>query len=299
MTDRATRRTRGAFAAAVAIVMLLSWGAVAAPSPVQGAATFVVNRIGDEADLNVANAACDVSTNSGNQCTLRAAIQEANDTPGADVINFNITITSKTITPATPLPTITGRVTINGYSQTNAKANTKSVGNDAVIKIVLDGVNAGTSTNGLVFDASDSLVKGLVIQRFGNAGIVLNGSGNRVQGNFIGTNGTATEARPNKFGVVVNGPEQPYRRHGHGRAQCHFRQYPGRHRDVRRRFERHAYPGQLHRHQSNGQRRARQQVGSGPSRGRIQRGWRRCRRRAERDLRKRSGRHHEQRDLPQ
>jgi parallel beta-helix repeat protein len=196
---------RQGFGFAITLV-LAATGFAAQPSAVVASTTFVVNRIGDQPDLNLANAACDVSSNSGSQCTLRAAIQEANDTSGADTINFNITSTSKTITPATPMPPITGPVTINGYSQANTKANTKSIGNDAVIKIVLDGINAGATTDGLVFDASDSLVKGLVIQRFGDAGIVLNGSDNRVQGNFIGTNGTATEARPNKFGVAINGP---------------------------------------------------------------------------------------------
>ena len=47
------------------------------------AANFVVNRTGDAPDANINNAACDSNASQrGNQCTLRAAIQEANDTAG-------------------------------------------------------------------------------------------------------------------------------------------------------------------------------------------------------------------------
>src|SRR5687767_3231101 len=48
---------------------------------------------------------------------LRAAINNANNTPGADTINFNIAGTGvKTISPTSELPDITGPVTIDGYS---------------------------------------------------------------------------------------------------------------------------------------------------------------------------------------
>ena len=175
--------------------------------PVAATTTFVVNRIGDAPDLNLANAACDVSSKTGRQCTLRAAIQEANDTPGADTIKFNITSTSKTIAPTTPLPPITGKVTINGYSQTNAAANSNATGNNAVLKIILDGVNAGDNTDGLVLAANDSLIRGLVIQRFDGSGIEITGNNNVIAGNFIGTNAAGTEARKNTVGVTVLGSQ--------------------------------------------------------------------------------------------
>jgi len=193
---------RPAFAAVLCLAVALPFLGVL---PVAATTTLVVNRIGDQADLNLANAVCDVSTNTGNQCTLRAAIQEANDTPGLDTINFNITSTSKTITPATPLPPIVGTVTINGYSQANAAVNTNATGNNAVLKIILDGVNAGADADGLAIQANDSLVRGLVIQRFDGAGIEITGSGNVVAGNLIGTNAAGTEARPNTVGVKVLG----------------------------------------------------------------------------------------------
>jgi hypothetical protein len=124
-----TSRSRRRVALAVTLTLSVAAALVAgAPVPVLGAATFTVNKIGDQADLNLTNAKCDVSTKTGNQCTLRAAIQEANDTPGADTINFKITSASKVIAPATPLPPITEQVTVNGYSQSGAVANTQAVG---------------------------------------------------------------------------------------------------------------------------------------------------------------------------
>ena len=86
--------------------------------------------------------------------SLRQAITDANGTMGADTIAFNIPSTDPncnstthvcTITPATVLPTITDTVTINGYTQTGASANTLAGSDNAVILIQLNGatVEAG------------------------------------------------------------------------------------------------------------------------------------------------------------
>jgi hypothetical protein len=189
------------------VLALAAVGALlAAPRPVNGATTFTVNRTGDAADLNLANSKCDTSSASGNQCTLRAAIQEANDTPGADTINFKITSTSKVIKPASALPDITDPVTINGYSQSGTSANTQATGNNAVLKIVLDGVNAGTGVDGLRILGDDALVRGLVIQRFDRHGIVVVGNDNVIEGCFVGTNAAGALARGNgENGIVVVG----------------------------------------------------------------------------------------------
>ena len=188
------------------MALLIAAGlALVTPAPALGATTFVVNRIGDAPDLSLANAACDVSANAGHQCTLRAAIQEANDTAGVDVISFNITSASKTITPATPLPAITDQVTINGYSQSGATPNTKAANSNAVLVVVLDGVNAGAAANGLRVDSSGTSIRGIVIMRFGEAGVRIAGSGNVVAGNFIGTDRPGTTKRPNGTGVAVFG----------------------------------------------------------------------------------------------
>ena len=85
--------------------------------------------------------------------SLRQAILDANGNPGADTINFNITGSGvHTVAPASALPTITEAVTINGYSQPGASANTNAPnqGTNAVIQIEIDGTSVGTFGNGLM-----------------------------------------------------------------------------------------------------------------------------------------------------
>jgi hypothetical protein len=177
------------------------------PSPAEAETTFSVNKTGGAKDRKVGDGKCDTSRLNGMQCSLRAAIQEANATAnsgGPDEINFAIggTASVKTISPASELPTITDPVIINGYTQgsttattsDDAKENTLAEGNDAVLKVQLNGAKAG-SASGLVIGASDCTVKGLVINRFGLDGIRISGSGaqnNKVEGNFIGTDATGS-----------------------------------------------------------------------------------------------------------
>ena len=188
------------------LFMAATAAAVLAPT-VTATTTFVVNKIGDAADNNVGNGKCDTSTASGKQCTLRAAIQEADATSGIDTINFDITSTSKVIAPGTPLPAITEKVTIDGYTQSGAKPNTLAVGTDAVLKVVLDGVNAGPTAVGLDLQSGGAVVKGLNIQRF-VVGIRIGGTDNNpdsniVRGNYIGTNAAGTQARSNLVGIRI------------------------------------------------------------------------------------------------
>ena len=192
----------------IAAALLVVCASLAPAAPARGFSTFVVNRTTDVSDINLANAACDTSVAPGNQCTLRAAIEEANDTPGQDSILFLIksSSTTKVIAPSSPLPPITDAVSINGYSQPGASANSLAVGNDAVLKVVLDGVNAGQDSVGIEIKGNNSVVRGLVIMRFDGAGIsVSTGSRNLIRGNFIGTNSAGTLARPNFHGVVLDG----------------------------------------------------------------------------------------------
>ena len=70
--------------------------------------TFTVNDTTNAADLDLNDSpnVCDVNLlSSGNQCTLRAAIQEANNTPGLDTINFDMLEAGRTPSPrASPYP---------------------------------------------------------------------------------------------------------------------------------------------------------------------------------------------------
>jgi hypothetical protein len=185
------------FLTLVGVVLLVALSS----DPAEAATTFIVNKTSDAKDRKLSDTVCDTSRKKGKQCTLRAAIQESNDTSGADTINFNIGGTAgvKTInvgsTGLEELPAITEAVTINGYTQRGAKENTLAEGNNAVLKIQLNGTNAGTFADGLLIGASNSTIKGLVINRFGENGIylpnVLSGL-NNIEGNFIGTSASGT-----------------------------------------------------------------------------------------------------------
>ena len=144
-------------------------------------------------------------------CTLREAIDEANDTGSKDAIHFDIAGGTgvKTIKPKSQLPQITWPVTIAGYTQSGASKNTLDQGTNAVLKIELNGEDSGPTEQGLKIRASNSMVTGLVINRFGSNGIDVGGlgslaEGTRVAGNFIGTDPSGTLDRGNDGrGVVI------------------------------------------------------------------------------------------------
>ncbi len=153
-------------------------------------ATFVVNATGGASDASPGDGVCETAT--PGECTLRAAIQEANAHASADTINFSIGTGVQTISPAAALPTITDPVIIDGYTQPGAIANTISAGSNAILKIELDGTNAGNAS-GLRITAGGSTVKGLAINRFGRNGIeLMTIGGNTIEGNFIGTDVSGT-----------------------------------------------------------------------------------------------------------
>ena len=159
------------------------------------------------------------NTNGGGAGSLRQAVEDANANAGADTIKFNIPGNGPhTIAPDEMLPEITGPVTIDGYSQgkttknttaDDAKPNTLAVGNNAVLKIELSGVNAGPNESGLRISAANSTVKGLVINSWGIFGVQITGSGatgNKVMGNYIGTDAAGTSDLGNgAVGVYIQG----------------------------------------------------------------------------------------------
>jgi HYR domain-containing protein len=120
--------------------------------------------------------------------SLRAAIDQANTSPGPDLINFNLGAGTPTINvgsvTGTPLQAITEAVTIDG----NTGGSTR---------IELNGTAAGAGAHGLTLMASNITVRGLVINRFSGNGISINQGSNIIQGNLIGTNATGTAPSPN------------------------------------------------------------------------------------------------------
>jgi IPT/TIG domain/S-layer homology domain len=145
--------------------------------------------------------------------SLRQAILDANANSGADTIEFNIIGSGvQTIAPATPLPTITDGVTIDGYTQPGTSANTNgpTLGTNAVILIELDGTNAGTGSDSAILffgpASGGSAVRGLAINRAHYAGIRVSGvTGMVIEGNFIGTDPAGAVPHGNtNFGILCN-----------------------------------------------------------------------------------------------
>ena len=134
--------------------------------------------------------------------SLRQAITTANNTLAIDTINFNISGPGvKSIRPLTPLPVITAPVIIDGTTQPGW-----SEGN---LRIELDGENAGALADGLSFSnildtSPTSFVRGLVINRWTNAGITTQVTNNlTIEGCYIGTDVSGTTAQGNTVGVLL------------------------------------------------------------------------------------------------
>ena len=87
------------------------------------------------------------NTNDSGVGSLRQAILNANSNVGVvDTIVFDIPGTgTHTIQPTSALPTITDPVIIDGYTQPGASPNTNGplLGSNGILKIELDGTNAG------------------------------------------------------------------------------------------------------------------------------------------------------------
>ena len=140
--------------------------------------------------------------------TLRQAILDANASPGADTIDFDISGDGvHTIAPLSPLPAITDPVAIDGYSQPGAGTNTATTGDNAVLEIELSASACACAFNpALYLSAGPSSVRGLVIDGSWNAGVWLEGSdGSTIAGDVIGLTPAGAPAGMAGNGVVVSG----------------------------------------------------------------------------------------------
>lgn len=149
--------------------------------------------------------------------SLRAGMVFANENAGATptTIDFNIPGDGvHTIEPHSPLPAV-GNVLIDGYSQPGAQPNTLATGDNAVLKIELDGFAAADGPGLELMDGAE--VRGLIINRFAGHPAILADPQTpfgvqfqalvTVDGNFIGTNaaGNADFAQNNGTGVEARG----------------------------------------------------------------------------------------------
>lgn len=132
------------------------------------------------------------NTDDSGDGSLRNAIESANDTLGNVNINFDISGDGPhTLSPASPYPTIGNSVLINGYTQDGSIKATAST--PALLKIELNGANAGDDAKGLHITGSSSTIRGLAVNRFDGPGIYMEGVGsNVIEGNHVGLDVTGT-----------------------------------------------------------------------------------------------------------
>ncbi|MEO0558609.1 MAG: T9SS type A sorting domain-containing protein [Bacteroidota bacterium] len=152
---------------------------------------LVVTDPGDDADADLTDDFCDAdASRAGDQCTLRAALQTANQTAGRDEITFDLPgAAPHTISVSAALPAVTEAIVLDGTSQDGYT--------DRPI-IHIEGAGAA----GLVLQGGNSEVRGLAIGGF-SVGIVLSGAGgNAIEANYIGVSPSGA-ASPNGTGLLV------------------------------------------------------------------------------------------------
>lgn len=170
------------FALVLSQLMLLT-GSVALAAP-----SVTVNSTGDLGDLTPGDGICHtgaVNSASDPECTLRAAIEEANAS-SVDEIAFDIPNNdpgfgagSWVIEPITAIPWITQPVSIDATTQSGFAGSPV---------VVLDGSLAAASpggTDGLLLDTNGATIRGFVVRDFEDDGIEIHGNYNTVVGNYI------------------------------------------------------------------------------------------------------------------
>ena len=130
-------------------------------------------------------------------CSLRDAIDAANETVEADTIEF--AVAGKLETGVNPLPLLTNPVTIDGTSAPGYEAAGHPV-------VELDGGESGGLATGFEVEpeigAVEVKILGFAIHGFGT-GIVLDGEKSQVCASYIGTNLAGTASEPNKRGIEI------------------------------------------------------------------------------------------------
>ncbi len=171
-SQNARRSRRLPIASILVLILALTPASVSA-------ATFVVNNTINLADLNPGDGNCFTGNTLppffAQECTLRAAIEEANALAGYDTIEFASSLPvdgagAVIFAPGSGgLPAITDGVLIDGYT-----ANTYATGDPWAVPVIhIDGTFAGGLANGLTLlsGAGGSVIRGLAVNDFALDGI--------------------------------------------------------------------------------------------------------------------------------
>src|SRR5215475_13098120 len=103
------------------------------------------------------------SAEDGGTGSLRDVIKRANESPGPDVINFNLPNNRLRIALRSSLPPIRNGVTINGFNKSGGM-------------VEINGSGISEAANGLAIVGSDNAVQGLVISGFRGYGVLISRS---------------------------------------------------------------------------------------------------------------------------
>ncbi|HEY7036707.1 MAG TPA: hypothetical protein VH482_35595, partial [Thermomicrobiales bacterium] len=159
------------------------------------------------ASIAAANTYTVTTTADSGDGSLRQAILDANANPGADTIHFNIVGSGvQTFALVSSLPAISEALTIDGYSQPGASANTNppNQGSNAVILVELNGQEI-LNLIGLTVGATGVQIRGLAINRCSTGvRVTTGGTGTILGGNFIGPSAAGTASPgPQTLGIQV------------------------------------------------------------------------------------------------
>lgn len=180
----------------ISSLLLFVFVAVSLAGPsLQAQQTYTVTVTGDEADANPGDGQCETEAGT---CTLRAAIQEANQSPTEDTIAFGDISSGGegSILPRSVLPSITETVVIDGTTEPNY-----TEGGGPVVVVAGDSLSGG-SKDGLDFfaeNASESTVRSIALVNFPGEGLeVHNGvNGLTIEGCYIGVAADGSTAKGN------------------------------------------------------------------------------------------------------
>ncbi|MDJ0893046.1 MAG: DUF2341 domain-containing protein, partial [Gammaproteobacteria bacterium] len=175
--------------------------AVTATVDLSGDATLVVTTANDTLDGDTSSVDA-LLANRGvdGEISLREAIAASNVNSDANTIEFDITGAGPhTIQLDALLPAlvVSETLVIDGTTQTGFAGSPI---------IELDG-SLTSGLNGLELAANASEIRGLVINRFDQNGILITGSGNTIAGNYLGTdvNGTSALVGNTQDGIQIDG----------------------------------------------------------------------------------------------
>ncbi len=165
------------------------------------AANFIVNQSGSQGDADSSapggdDNVCDIDLVAGGlQCTLRAAIQEANDQAATATTPHNITFLNSlnTITATNGLDALTAPTNINGANGNAASGNRVEYNANNTGCFNIGETNTGINVTG----ARGSTVRNMVIRNCQGDAISLSGHGYTITGNRIGTNAAGSASNIN------------------------------------------------------------------------------------------------------